>query len=430
MARDRTEPVVAVDPSDPRVIVAATNTDYNNPVNGTLPLGEYYSADGGGHFSVGSVPLVYPFTTAADPAVAIARDGTTFLSYLGEVPNFCEGGKSAVVIAHSIDHGRSFRPAVVADASPADDKPGMAVESGHPDHIFLVWDRLYNHRTEVWFTRSLDGGTSFQPPTELYGSSDDNYGPVPVVDSHHRVYVFWSTFPDQSQSRSAPTRIMMLSSTDDGRTFSAVRSATNTFDAIPQISQPGSLRNLTAPAAGSDQRGTLWLAWARATAHSPGGRVTANIEIQRSTNGGRSWSKPVRVNDAGSGDRFMPALTVWPDRSVGVAFYDRRRSPGLLDAYAARVWYSRGVHVSANARMNSNTSPISDIYYLAPGSTCFSPGRFFGDYIGVAGQARGRLCAVWADSQLHVPNETDIWFARVSLPHHAAGRRSGTRSRS
>jgi hypothetical protein len=64
-------------------------------------------------------------------------------------------------------------------------------------------------------------------------------------------------------------------------------------------------------------------------------------------------------------------------------------------------------------RLNARASPVSDIYYIAPGSTCFSPGRFFGDYLGVAPSSGGTLCAVWADTQLRVPDETDAWFARL-----------------
>jgi hypothetical protein len=115
----------------------------------------------------------------------------------------------------------------------------------------------------------------------------------------------------------------------------------------------------------------------------------------------------------------MPAITTWPDGAVGLAFYDRRRSPGLLDVYGARVWYHRGIRVSANVRINRGNPSINDIYYIAPGSTCFAPGRFFGDYIGVAPQPHGILCTVWADTQLHVPNETDIWFARTTVPRRS-----------
>jgi hypothetical protein len=416
--------VVAVDPGNPSIVVAGANTNYGSPVNGTLPVGAYWSSDGGKHFATGSAPIVYPFTTAADPTVVVAKDGTEFYSYLGEVPAFCEGGQAAVILAHSIDHGRSFRTPVLADRSSADDKPSLAVESGRPDHVFLVWDRLYDHHSEIWYTRSTDGGTHFGRARALYRSPMNNYGPVVVVAPGGHVSVFWSTFTDGGEHRSVPTRILMRSSSDDGAHFTPARTVAGPFDAMPQLTQPGSLRNLTMPAVTADDDGVLWLAWARPTAHFAGGRVNASIEIKRSTNGGKDWSLPVAVNDVTAGDRFMPALSVWPDRSVGVAFYDRRRSANLLDVYGARVWFRGEIQVSPNVRLNRTSAPVADIDYIAPGSTCFAPGRFFGDYIGVSTQPHGILCAVWADTQLQVAGETDIWFARAKVTKSVRVRRA------
>jgi hypothetical protein len=101
---------------------------------------------------------------------------------------------------------------------------------------------------------------------------------------------------------------------------------------------------------------------------------------------------------------------------VGVAFYDRRNHPRELDVYAARVDYRRRLLVSQNVRVNRTYASVWDIYYLRPGSTCFVPGRFFGDYIGTAAAGRNVLCVTWADTQLHRHQEMDIWFARVALP--------------
>lgn len=428
LARNRTEPVVAVDPLHPAHTVVFTNTDYNSPVNGGYPPGEYWSSNGGATFTSGAAPIVGPYSTTADPSVTIARDGTVFYSYLGEVPGFCEGAGGAVIVTHSIDHGRSFRPAVIADSNPDDDKPDLAVESGRPNHVFLVWDRIYAHRTAIWYTRSTDGGAHFQTSRSLFDSKRSNFSPAVVVAPGGRLYVFWSTFPNGGEQRSLQTRLMMRSSRDDGVHFSPARIVAGPFRAIPQITQPGSLRNLTAPAAITDSRGNLWLAWARPSAHYHGRRVTADIEIKRSSDGGKTWTNPVPVNDVSAGDRFMPALTVWPDRSVGIVFYDRRRSYDLLDVYAARIWYWHGIDVSANVRLNRSASPVADIHYIPPGSTCFAPGRFFGDYIGDAAQPSGRLCGVWSDTQLRVPGETDIWFARVRIPKQAGRRPSAVSS--
>lgn len=421
LAPGRTEPIVAVDPANPSIIVAGSNTNYGAPVHGTYPVGSFASTDGGRSFSSLNVPMHWPYTTGADPTVAIAGDGTVFFNYLGETPAYCSGGKSAIVLAHSIDHGRSYRPPLVIDDNPADDKPSMTVQSipGRPSHIFVAWTRWHNTGSDIWFARSTNGGASFSRPRMLASSSLDNFSPEPVVGVHGRIYVFWSIFPQESLGNVLPTRIEMRASSDDGAHFAPGRTIVR-FHSIPRMAQPGSLRTLPMPAVTATPDGTLYLAWPQATTRH-GSAWNANIEIARSSDGGLSWSRHVRVNDVTRGDRFMPAISAFGNDAVGLAFYDRRNGGGSLDLYAARVTYDGRFHVSPNRRVNRRTSPISDIYYIAPGSTCFSPGRFFGDYIGVAADA-GSLCVVWADTQSHRADHTDIWFARLSFAAPAARR--------
>jgi hypothetical protein len=429
LARGRTEPVVAVDPRHPSIVVAGSNTNYSAPVAGTYPTAYYYSRDGGSSFAFGTVPQARPFTTGADPTVSIAQNGTVYFSYLGETPAYCSGGRGAVVVTSSHDSGRTFGTPRVVDVDSADDKPSMAVESLSHDrtHLFLTWTRWHNASSDIWFSRSLDGGHTFSRPVILYSSAQDNFGSVPVVGLHGRIYVFWSTFPDYGLSSVTPTQIIMRVSADDGGHFSAARGVGSAFTAIPRMAAPGSLRNLTGPTATIDRHGAVYVAWAAVTHRHPDGSMDADILLRRSSNGGASWSQPLRVNDVSRGDRFMPSLTLLSDGSLGVAFYDRRRSWYNLDIYAARLEYRGGFEVSPNVRVNQSTSPIGDIYYITPGSTCFSPGRFFGDYIGTAAGAGGQLCVVWADTQLHVSQETDLWFAKVHLPASLPERHGGRR---
>lgn len=416
LARNRTEPVVAVDPQHPNIVVAGSNTNYSAPIGGAFPTAYFASTDGGRSFIRGNVPLSRPYTTGADPSIAIAGDGTVFFSYLAETPSVCtEGGGAAVTVTHSIDHGRSFRAPVVVDANAVDDKPNLAVESlpGRPSHLFAVWTRWHSHSSAIWLSRSLNGGATFSRPTMLHSSRLDNYGAVPVVGPGGHIYVFWSLFPDTGSGRVVRTRVVMRASADDGSSFLPMRTV-STFPAVPRITQPGSLRNLTMPAATADRHGHVFVAWSQAT-NRTGSGVDADIKIVRSTDQGRTWSHSTRVNDVRAGDRFMPAVAPFSDGSVGIAFYDRRRTLAGLDVYGALISYRGGAHVARNVRLNQRSSPISDIFYIRPGSTCFSPGRFFGDYIGVAASPHHTLSAVWADTQLHIYNETDLWFARLCL---------------
>jgi hypothetical protein len=250
----------------------------------------------------------------------------------------------------------------------------------------------------------------------LYSSLLDNFGPVPAVGPHGRVYVFWAVFPEDPSSTPSKTVIYMRASSDDGARFDPVRQVAGPFYGVPRMAQPGSLRNLTMPAVAIGRSGKIYLAWSAAVRQHPDKSVDADILMKWSRNEGATWSQAIRVNDARTMDRFMPAISVLPDGSAGLVFYDRRASPWQMDVYAARVSFRGGVRVSRNVRVTAASSSISDIYYLAPGSTCFSPGRFFGDYIGSSACGDGTLCVVWADAQLRVQDETEVWFARVPLP--------------
>jgi hypothetical protein len=66
-----------------------------------------------------------------------------------------------------------------------------------------------------------------------------------------------------------------------------------------------------------------------------------DVQLVESTDGGATWSAPIRVNDnspTDGTDQFQPMLAVSPDGStVAVAFYDRRLScpsndPNILPA--------------------------------------------------------------------------------------------------
>jgi hypothetical protein len=49
------------------------------------------------------------------------------------------------------------------------------------------------------------------------------------------------------------------------------------------------------------------------------------VQLVRSTDGGRSWSAPVTVNDdGGATDQFQPEVAAGPGGAVAVAFYDKR----------------------------------------------------------------------------------------------------------
>jgi hypothetical protein len=423
----RTEPVVAIDPTDPSIIVAGANTDYIRQPDGTFPVPFFTSHDGGGSFNVGTLPMPSPYVTGADTSVAIARDGTVFYSYLAESPTYCSGGPGAILLAHSIDLGVSFKGPVIVDSNPVDDRPTMTIESvpNQPSHVFVSWTRDFLVRTEIWFARSVDGGATFSPATMLYSSNSVNFGAQPVFGPDGRLYVFWLNSANAAPADPAPGRVLLAISSDDGAHFDSARTAGRRFSTLPQLGQPGGLRDLSTFAAAASSSGSLYLSYAAVRVRHRDGSAGADILVTRSRDFGMSWSKPKRVNDFLNGDRFMPAMSVLGDGSLGIAYYDRRAGSGELDLYAARVSFGRGFRASPNVRVNNAPSPTRNVRYIPDGNSCLPSGRFFGDYIGTAPSGTA-LDVVWTDSQPQQKDETDMWFARVVLP--AAGYHVATSS--
>jgi hypothetical protein len=419
VALNRTEPDVAIDPKDPSMVAVGTNPNYDVVVSGVQPDGAFVSHSAGSDFHQSFLPAPSGFTEYADPSAAFAGSGTVFFGYLAETPSYCSAaGRSAVLVSASTDSGGSFRSPAVVSVSAANDKPFVGVESiphGHA-HVFITWTQFFGNSSRVEVARSTDGGFTFGAPHALFTSQDDNSGSLPLIGPHHRIYVMWASAADRGLLVTNPAKILFRVSTDDGKTYGPLRRAGPNFTSIPRMANPDSMRNLTLPAAAVAPDGDVYVAWSQVSHDYGRGTVSADIVMTRSTNGGRSWAAPHRLNDSRAHDRFMPALTAFSDGSVGAVYYDRREGGGDLGVYGTRVAWGASVRVAPNVRLNPHPSPVYGIHYIPPGSTCLSPGRFFGDYISVAASGANSMLACWADTTGGAPGQTNIWLRRVTIP--------------
>ena len=107
----------------------------------------------------------------------------------------------------------------------------------------------------------------------------------------------------------------------------------------------------------------------------------------RLTNGGNSWSPPIRVNDdtVGNGrDQWFPWLSVDPEGRVVVTFFDRRRDP------ANRVYEIWGA-ISRDGGQTFDTN-----FLVADTPSNGNLNDFIGDYSGLATTA-DVLYPLWTD---------------------------------
>jgi len=130
-------------------------------------------------------------------------------------------------------------------------------------------------------------------------------------------------------------------------------------------------------------RGRIYLVWMDIRFGGP------DIVLSSSSDGGSTWSAPIRVNDdaVGNGaDQFLPWVNVDDTGAVQVTFLDRRADPANL-SYAIDLATSTngGASFGPNVRVSDGLFP----------PTSFG---FIGDYNGT-GIGGGRIHPIWADGR-------------------------------
>jgi hypothetical protein len=181
--------------------------------------------------------------------------------------------------------------------------------------------------------------TDWTPPQILptFNSTAADTYLLPAVDPVGVVYTTVVNFPSKQQRVFA--KIGIDYSTDGGKTWQGPLGVTPNILFSPLIYANTTFRSgiLNTFAVGTQKsaqgRYPLYVAYED---YSAG---VANIILTASYDGGTTWSAPIQVNDNDSGvDEFQPNLTVAPNGTVSVAFYDRRLAcpaKGTAEALAA-----------------------------------------------------------------------------------------------
>jgi hypothetical protein len=257
------ETAIAADPANPAHLVGGSN-DTELPPNGASgsaksALGYYTSFDGGATWLNGQVPTG-SFTQNSDPSVVFDTAGRVYIGAVSfdlGLGGLALGG--AIQVSTSTDGGRTFaRPSVVERAtSPTifEDKPYLA--------------------------------------------ADDNAA-SPFAGS---VYATWTrfTFADQKETQFLGSPIFFSASRDGGKTWSPAKEISGVNPAICTFSgtalpNDGSCREdqFSSPVVGPD--GTIFVAFENDQAVD-NGQFRNQYLVVKSTDGGATWSAPVRASD-------------------------------------------------------------------------------------------------------------------------------------
>ena len=351
------------------------------------------------------------------PDLAFAPDGTLYVTYVNLVGN---GNRpDNLWMASSTDGGRTLSPPTrIAGALTF--MPRVTVDPKGP--VYATWLqadevgllRFSGGPPQIVTARSDDGGRTFAPPVTVSDPQRERVlAPSPVVADDGDLVLMYQDlkgnrrdFENQpGPAAELPFALVLTRSTDGGRTFapgteleSDILATRRFLPFLPEM-----------PQLAASPDGKLYATWA------DGRDGDDDVFLRSSSDGGASWSEPVKVNDNGADGtaQFLPNVEVGPGNRVSIVFLDGRNDPQhkkLLDAYLATS--SDGGTTFDNFRLSvrSFDESIGPTFGEAYGTD-------FGTKLGLA-DGDGKLFAAWVDTSAgtEATGRQDVSFAAVGLP--------------
>jgi hypothetical protein len=322
------EPSVAVNPRHPRQLLAACQAapQLQNP----QLIATYLSVDAGATWQNGALPQPPAGQTPASDDVTVAFDpqgrGYLCASRADNTP----GGR-AMFFWRTDDGGRSFSaPTTLLPIGQYFDHPWIAAVTGQTPsqrNVYIAWaGGAGGNRSELGFTRSTDGGNSFEPPRTILTDnrhSDSISGPRLAAGINGLVCVVSSEAPGGHRPPTGGdsegdmvAQMVAVCSTDAGQTFAApVPLGTGS----PRISLPGGvIANGSDPTVAATPHGdALYAAY---TTHQPGA-THSDIVVTASHDRGRTWTRPVTATPHDEVTYFQPNLAINAAGRLGISAF-------------------------------------------------------------------------------------------------------------
>jgi hypothetical protein len=466
LASDETEPQLAVDPTNPNHLVGVWHQDERLDIGSFLAVAAGASFDGGNTWHLGLVPGLEQASggtlpQGGDPWVSIAANGDVYVSALAyDVPeDFGSTQRSQVLVAKSTDGGLTWgTPTALIDDVRTDpnlaftnDKDALTTDPYNPRFAYDAWDRLelppglIGGRGKLTFTRTTDGGQTWEPARAIYdpGANHVINGAQVVVMPDDSLRLFFSELSlnvTGTGDLKLKDTLKVLRSMDHGQTWldngppvtiaqmkgTAVLDPDTgnlvATDAVPDV-------GITVPlfdVAVDSHSGNLYTVWEDARW---GGGQYNQIAFSQSTDGGQTWSEPVPINKTPSTipaeDRpaFLPSIAVADDGTVAVTYYDFRfndAAAGLPTDYWAIIGQPQGHKGLTDPDNWGNELRLTDHSFDLE-KTEPSNGLFVGHYQGLSAIGND-FVALFAQS-VSSDDPNSIFFRRISTgsPLAAAG---------
>ena len=414
-----TEPMIASDPSNPQKLVATWTQD--DELSNVTAV----SHDGGRTWATATVPGITRCTgnptydRAYNPMVSFGADGTAYMVSLVEDEAVVQEGGYGVMVNRWPRDGQGWSEPVLlryGGQSPAVivDFPRVAAHPAVPGAAYVTWSEVDGGNHVGALSRTFDGGLNWSPPL-LLPLLPSAPGRIPFFDhpvvlpdgSLVNVYEEF-TFDPTLQRPVGPTGIFAVRSDNGGLTWSGpvqVAEIPPTVITDPDSGVPladgFSYQNVSVSAGPG---GSVYVAWYEIDTQSP----LSRIEFSRSVDGGRTWSATTSTVTAQRTQAFSPTITVRPDGTIGVTYFDFRNDEVGDEEISTDLWFRH----SHDAGATWSETPVSGSFDLrrTPRIRPWPLGAYFGLTVTAKGFA-----AVWPETNAPAGSSgpTDLHFAHV-----------------
>lgn len=384
------EPSIAVDPTDPDRMVIGWR-QFDTISSNFRQAGYGYTIDGGLTWTFPGV--IEPGVFRSDPVLDSDSQGTLYYNSLTIV-----GDDYVCDVFRSADGGVTWDSGTPAHGG---DKQWMVIDrsGGVGDgHIYAYWNGFFSSCPPGFFTRSTDGGDSYEPCTQI---PDDPYWGTLAVAPDGTLYTVGAFDNDFVVARSSDARF-------------AEQSVTWNMSTVVELG--GSIESGSGPNPGG-LAGQAWITTVPTVV--PGGAVCVlcsvnppggdplDVMFARSTDGGLTWSDPVRVNDDdGNAYQWFGTMSASPSGRIDAIWLDTRDDPGT---YLSSLYYSYSTDGGMTWSENERLSDSFDPHVGWPDQ------NKMGDYFDMVSDEAGFNLA-WAAT---FNGEQDVYFARKTLPTSA-----------
>lgn len=315
------------------------------------------STDGGCHYSSatkvsGNSPAIFDdkdaMTVDANPASPF--QGNVYGSWTKFTSNKGRGfGGDQIEFVRSTDGGKTFSsPLAISpdyNNNAAGGRQGSTVKVGPDGTVYVAWLDSVNKQAVERLSVSHDGGKTFPGQNITIATvTDDGVSPVPG-----------SSFRQ------------------DARTFPSLNVAAD---------------------------GALYVAWGNRTGDGAGLTGHAVAMLTKSTDDGQTWSTPVVAGNVSGRSAYFAAVTTSPSGKVSVTFNAMDDKPGGTAPGAGVVSFDTYLTQSTNGGASFSTPlKISTASSDPDGSSTNSLGaQFLGDYI-TAVEDSSHVYVVWTDAR-------------------------------